>query len=88
MYRGSYGATWLAVTGSDSSIVIPTATGLIATLQVENATSVLVASFPNMHFEVVNLERISGSIFSGVNTLNEYFHGYRCFSYVLCFRPE
>ena len=68
MFRGSYGATWLGVTGSDSSIIVPTAAGIRATSQVETATSQNVASFPNMHFEGVNLERISGSLFSGVNT--------------------
>ena len=66
MFRGSYGATLNPVTGSDSSIVVP-ANGLRARSQVK-ATTDYIASYPNMHFEGLNLERISGALFSGVNT--------------------
>ena len=67
MYRASYGSTLNAVTGSDSSIVVTTNAGVRATSQLETSTQQVV-SFPNMHFEGLNLERISGSLFSGVNT--------------------
>jgi hypothetical protein len=66
MFRSSYGATLNAVTGSDSSIVVP-ADAKRANSQLE-ATTAQISSFPNMHFEGLNLERISGSLFSGVNT--------------------
>ena len=67
MYRSSYGSTLNAVTGSDSSIVVTTNAGVRATSQLETATQ-QAASFPNMHFEGINLERISGSLFSGINS--------------------
>ena len=68
MYRGSYGSTLNVVSGSDSSIVVPAANGIRATSQVETAITQQTASFPSMHFERLNLERISGALFSGVNT--------------------
>ena len=68
MYRGSYGATLNAVTGSDSSIVVPTDASIRAVSQLETGTPAQVASFPNMHYEGLSLERISGALFSGVNT--------------------
>ena len=69
MMRSSYGATLNAVTGSDSSIVIPSATGFRPVSQVEPVTGInTVQQFPNMHFKSLNLERISGSLFSGINT--------------------
>ena len=68
MYRGSYGATLNVVAGSDSSIVVPATNGTRATSQVETAITQQTASFPNMHYEGLNLERISGALFSGVNT--------------------
>ena len=68
MFRGSYGATLNAVAGSDSSIVVPSAAAATrATSQLETAVQ-QVSSFPNMHYEGLNLERISGALFSGVNT--------------------
>jgi len=66
MTRSSYGATLQAVAGSDSSIVVAAANAR-ATSQVEAATQ-LVTSFPNCHYEGLNLERISGSLFLGLNT--------------------
>ena len=67
MFRSSYGATLNAVTGSDSSIVVPTGESKRANSQLETSTA-QVSSFPNMHYEGLNLERISGALFSGVNT--------------------
>ena len=67
MFRGSYCSTLNAVTGSDSSIVVTTGAGVRANSQLETTTN-QAASFPNMHFEGLNLERISGALFSGVNT--------------------
>ena len=66
MTRSSYNATLAAVAGSDSAIVVPAANAR-ATSQVETAT-LPVTTFPNMHYEGLNLERISGSLFSSVNT--------------------
>ena len=69
--RSSYGATVVAVAGSDSSIVVPSATGYRAISQVETTTVLpqnIIVSFPHCHFEGINLERISGSLFSGINT--------------------
>ena len=69
MMRSSYGATLNAVTGSDSSIVVPTTAGFRSVSQVEPVTGInTIQQFPNMHFEGLNLERISGSLFSGINT--------------------
>ena len=67
MYRGSYGATLNAVAGSDSSIVVPGA-GTRTASQLETSTPQQVSSFPSMHYEGLNLERISGALFSGLNT--------------------
>ena len=66
MTRSRYNATLQAVNGSDSAIVVPAANAR-ETSQVEAATQAVTA-FPNCHYEGVKLERISGSLFSGVNT--------------------
>ena len=66
MTRSSYNSTLAAVAGSDSSIVVPAANAR-ATSQVELAT-LAVTAFPSCHYEGLSLERISGSLFSGVNT--------------------
>ena len=71
MSRSSYGATLNAVAGSDSSIVVPTTAGYRAVSQVESTAALQanrIVSFPSMHFNGINLERLSGSLFSGVNT--------------------
>ena len=57
------------VNGSDSSIVVPTTAGFRSVSQVEPVAGInTIQQFPNMHFEGLNLERISGSLFSGINT--------------------
>ena len=66
MTRSSYGATLQAVAGSDSSIVVPAANARAYSL-IDTGTQPI-TQYPNMHYEGLNLERISGSLFSGVNT--------------------
>jgi hypothetical protein len=67
VYRGSYGATLNTVTNSDSLIVVP-ATGQRAISQIENATYDIIVHYPNTHFIGFDTERITGSLFSGVDT--------------------
>ena len=66
MTRSSYGATLQTVSSCDSSIVVPTANGR-AYSSIDTGTQAI-TQYPNMHYEGLNLERISGSLFSGVNT--------------------
>jgi hypothetical protein len=67
VYRGSYGATLNTVTNSDSLVVVP-ATGQRAISQIENATYDIIVHYPNTHFIGFDTERITGSLFSGVDT--------------------
>jgi len=65
--RSAYGATLVAVTGSDSSIVVPS-NGARNTSQIETAVPTLVAISSHMHYLGYDLDRMSGALFSGVNT--------------------
>jgi hypothetical protein len=66
MDRSSYNATQNTTTGSDPSVVVP-ASGARAKSSYE-ATNLAIAEFPNMNYQGVDLERISGTLFSGINT--------------------
>lgn len=66
-YRGAYGATIPSLpTNSDQMMVVPAA-GVRAVSSTDTTTEQIVR-FPNMHYLGFDLERISGSLFSGVNT--------------------
>ena len=65
--RSSYGATLVAVAGSDSSIVVP-ADGRRLTSQIETGVANIIATSPHMHYLGYDLDRMSGTLFSGINT--------------------
>ena len=67
MYRGNYGATIPSrPTTSDNTMVTPV--GGLRPVSFSDATNDIVVSYPNMHYQGFDLERVSGSLFSGVNT--------------------
>ena len=66
MSRNSFGASYPLVTGSDAMCVLP-ASGVRTESSVDT-TSVNAVSYPNMCYLGVDLQRVSGSLFSGVNT--------------------
>ena len=69
LFRSSYGATLNAVTGADSMIVNLAGTNnALRNASGFDATTAIIVSFPNMNYHGIDLERISGSIFSETNT--------------------
>ena len=67
MDRSSYGATIPSVpSGKDNILTVPSA-GTRAYSQSDTTASYIVNS-PNLHFQGFDIQRCSGSLFSGVNT--------------------
>ena len=67
MDRSSYGATIPSVpSGKDNMLTVP-ALGVRASSQ-SDSTTLNVVSAPNMHYQGFDIQRCSGSLFSGVNT--------------------
>ena len=67
MYRGAYGSTIPSrPTQSDNLTVVPSA-GTRAVSSSDSTTENLV-DFPSMHYQGFDLQRVNGSLFSGVNT--------------------
>jgi hypothetical protein len=69
VYRGSYGATLNTVTNADCLIVVP-AEGKRAYSQllVNSESKDIIVDFPNSHYIGFDTERITGSLFSGIDT--------------------
>jgi hypothetical protein len=66
-YRGSYGATIPSLpTSADNMMVVPAA-GLRAMSHSNDATQI-VTSYPHGHYLGFDLDRLTGSLFSGLNT--------------------
>jgi hypothetical protein len=70
LFRSSFGASLNAQpAGSDNMIVNLAGTNNgLRNASATDATTAIIASFPNMNYHGIDLERISGSIFSGTNT--------------------
>jgi hypothetical protein len=49
-------------------IVVPGATGGLRPASNSDATNDIIVAYPHMHYQGFDLERVSGSLFSGVNT--------------------
>jgi hypothetical protein len=64
--RSCYGAVMGAVSGRDPQVVVPA--NAVRNSSIFDASQNVIVDFGNMHYEGIDLERISGSLFSGVNT--------------------
>ena len=67
MERSSYGATLPSVPSAKDNMLTVPALAVRPSSQSDSA-SVVVVSYPNLHFQGFDIQRCSGSLFSGVNT--------------------
>ena len=66
MYRGSYSPLLNTVAGSDNSCVVPA--NADRAVSASDATAQVIVAFPHMSYHGFDLERVGGTIFSGINT--------------------